>query len=201
MEFLLGTSIREQTSYPVLETDTPNAAHSDNNQAKSDEALLNEHEVPFHKFLGSLILLGMLAPLHSKQISLGDLSEGRDPKEKMWHRYLDSLSRLADYRPGGKTVTSIVPEKTPNGPKYWIASNSDPEGKAYQHVRWVLSKLETAIAVPSSELQAFSDSISRRSIQHGWRKIREYRQRLAKVVEKARHPSSSGTTAVSESGK
>ena len=201
MELLFEELSRACLSHSSREMYTSNAESSHASQAHQHETTLKERECLLKKLYGSLILLSLLNPLNDTRITNSVLRAGYDREKKLWHHFLDSLSELADYRLGGDTVSSVVPERTRVGPKYWFASNSDPRGKAYQHVKWMLGKLESAITVPRTELSAIYDRISNVSIQHGQEKVKVYRRKLAKIVETAKSDSLSGTSPVSELGK
>lgn len=100
------------------------------------------------------------------------------------HRFLDNLSWLCDYRTGGRTVSSIAVEETPQGPIYWLAANESPDKKVRDHLERILQQLDSLAS--SEEASAVELAIRRQSIQFSREKVKHYFRQLGKAVDQAK---------------
>ena len=116
------------------------------------------------------------------------------------HRFLDNLSWLCDYRTGGRTVSSIGIEDTPQGPIYWLAANERPNEKVIVHLERILKQLESLKSSQKAP-SLLELAIRQQSVQFSREKVKHYIRQLGKAVNDAKRimgnqVSAEGETAV-----
>ena len=131
------------------------------------------------------VLLSMSGPSqqfrferHHIVIDMNDLSA-------RWHLFLDNLSWLCDYRPGGKTVASIAAEKTDAGSKFWLATNASGISMVKKHLNCVLQEVQSLATNPSTEVEDVRYRIFRRSITFSHQRIEFYSNTLCALTQQA----------------
>ena len=150
---------------------------------KTGKPRLDPTQRLLHRFYEPLVLLRILDPTRGKQAS-ALMQSGASNLEETWHRFLDQLSWICDYEPGGDTVSSIAAQTTPDGPVFWLAANKDPALKALPHLLWVLEKLENSYEISPLEIEELEDEITTRCIEFGKNKVRNYGRRLRSITNK-----------------
>lgn len=154
-----------------------------------------------HCFYEPLVLLRILEPTRGSRKHEMPLESTDESFQIRCHRFLDHLSWLCDYRTGGRTVSSIAVEMTPQGPIYWLAANESPDKKVIDHLERILRQLESLAASSSEEASVVELAIRRQSIQFSREKVKHYLRQLGKAVDHAKckmdnHMSAKGGTAL-----
>lgn len=137
-----------------------------------------------HCFYEPLVLLRIVEPTRGSRKHEMPLESTDGSFQIRCHRFLDDLSWLCDYRTGGRTVSSIAVEETPQGPIYWLAANESPRKKVRDHLKRILQQLES-LASPAGEASAVELAICQQSIQFSRDKVRHYVRQLGKFVDLA----------------
>ena len=137
-----------------------------------------------HRFYEPLILLRILDPTRGEQSTRPTSEPKEQSLEEKWHKFLDQLSWVCDSETGGDTVSAIAAQKTPGGPVFWLAANSNPASKALPHLRWVLKQLESIHDPSPPEIEKLEDDITTRCIEFSKNKVRNYGGRLRCNVRK-----------------
>ena len=126
----------------------------------------------------SIVALSMLGTARSTPLPKRGSSSQRSREEEIWCRLVDELSWLCDYKCGGKTVTSIAVQKTVSGHVFWFASNRGSRAAIEDHLRWILSELESVATTCSTSIEKvrwrlFSKSLafSRRRVEFYWKQL------------------------------
>jgi hypothetical protein len=144
---------------------------------------LDSTERLLHRFYEPLVLLSILEPTR------GDLEPNSTSRfntaesYNLWHKFLDQISWLCDYKKGGTTVSSIAVQATIQGPTYWLAANSNPSAMAKPHLEWVLGELTNLHNLSPDQLQIVEDEIVARSIAFSSEKIKTYGRLLCKSIK------------------
>ena len=128
------------------------------------------------EFYGCLILLRLLTPHRSQQQGGGTIDHFT-PKQNKWHKFLDNLAWLADYKIGGETVTAIAVEYTTN-PTFWIACNNHLSPAALQHIQRILSDLDQEASSDTESASQLIRKIARESVVLSWARVKDYGRRL-----------------------
>lgn len=102
-------------------------------------------------------------------------------RDRAWCQFLDDLAWMCDYRPGGKSVTSVAAELKGSKIRFWMANNDRCGLMAARHLSWVLERLQivsTGIETPQqAEAQIFE-----RSIRFSRTRVMEYANTLHKLI-------------------
>jgi OTT_1508-like deaminase len=138
-----------------------------------------------HCFYEPLVLLRILEPTRGSRKHEMPLESSDESFKIRCHRFLDNLSWLCDYRTGGRTVSSIALEETPQGPIYWLAANQSPNKKVRDHLERILQQLESLASSPE-KASVVQLAIRRQSIQFSREKVKYYVCQLGKAVEHAK---------------
>jgi hypothetical protein len=135
-----------------------------------------------HCFYEPLVLLRILEP--TRGLRRHEMpSESTDGSfQTHFHNFVDNLSWLCDYRTGGRTVSSIAVEETPQGPIYWLAANESPNKKVKDHLERTLQQLEGLASSPE-EASVVELAITRQSVQFSREKVKHYVRQLGKAVD------------------
>jgi hypothetical protein len=136
-----------------------------------------------HRFYEPLVLLRILEPTRGSRKHEMPVESTDESFEKSTHKFLDNLSWLCDYRTGGRTVSSIAVEETPQCPIYWLAANESPNKEVRDHLEWILQHLESLASSPPEEVEL---AIRRQSIRFSREKVKNYVRQLGKAVESAK---------------
>jgi hypothetical protein len=153
-----------------------------------------------HCFYEPLVLLRILEPTRGSRKHDMPLESTDDSYQMSCHRFLDNLSLLCDYRTGGRTVSSIAVEETPQGPIFWLAANESPDKKLKDHLERILQQLESLVS-SAQESSVVELAIRRQSIQLSREKVKHYIRQLGKAMDQAKgkmpkHMSAKGGIAV-----
>jgi hypothetical protein len=151
--------------------------------ARSGKPRLDSTKRLLHRFYEPLVLLSILEPTRGDREP--HFASGFDTVESyhLWHKFLDQISWLCDYESGGKTVSAIAVQATPQGPTYWLSTNSDPTTKALPHLEWVLRRLANLRELSSDQLGIVEDEIVASSITHSSDKVKTYSRWLFKSIK------------------
>jgi len=133
---------------------------------------------PLRRFYEPLVLLKVLDPTRGAQKCPSILDPSSDGMSELWHKFLDHLSWVCDYKGGGVTVSAIAAQSTPAGPIFWLAANRNPARKAVPHLEWVLAQLESAHSASSQELEELERVITRRCIEFSRSRVKDYGRQL-----------------------
>ncbi|KAM3422067.1 hypothetical protein BST61_g2443 [Cercospora zeina] len=69
------------------------------------------------------------------------------PEQKTWHRFLDEICHLCDFKSGGKTVRSIAVENASNGDViFWAASIYTDSAAFKAHLETLLEELKSLVS-------------------------------------------------------
>jgi hypothetical protein len=145
-------------------------------------------------FDASIVLLSMLQPVEQASSSSHQDRSMIYPHERQWHSFIDHLCWLCDYDIAGKTVTSIAVEQTPEGLRFWLASNNPKGSLGFKHLKWILERLNAAAESIETEDDVL-DEIFTRSVEFSCRRVRNYSESLhdlASSYKSLRHDGSSG---------
>ena len=135
------------------------------------------------QFYGLTTLSSILGPVQSQNRHQGNLMR-QQRSRPIWHSFLDCLSWLGDFDTGGKTVTSIAAEYTPEGVRFWVTANTGPRQKAVNHLVWVLERLRHVQTLSGYDQRQTEEEIFCRSIVLSHKKIRFYGGRLSQYVRR-----------------
>lgn len=140
------------------------------------------HNVMLDTFRERITLLEILQYKHVPlDPALAPRSEvvTRDPT---WQVFLNQLSWLCDYDKGGDSTSSIGVERTPEGPKYWLAAHSDIKRKGFKHLKKVLGKLNELTTLPLDKQRPVCDRLLKDSIEFSERKFNNYEKSLKTAI-------------------
>jgi hypothetical protein len=135
-----------------------------------------------HCFYEPLVLLRILEPTRGSRKHEMPLESTDGSFQTRFHRFVDDLSWLCDYRTGGRTVSSIAVEDTPQGPIYWLAANESPDKKVKDHLERILQQLESLASSPE-EASVVELAITRQSVPFSREKVKHYVRQLGKAVD------------------
>lgn len=99
-----------------------------------------------------------------------------------WHRFLDYLCWLCDYKRGGQTVTSIATEQTARASIFWIASNGNDIDQPATHLDLILTHLGRLREASESEAYEIAYRIYTESITFSRLRVHDYCQKLKRCI-------------------
>jgi hypothetical protein len=144
---------------------------------------LNGAERLLHRFYEPLVLLSILQPARGERAFNTDPTYNKTDPGRLWHKFLNQISWLCDYKRGGRTVSSVAVQATAPGPTYWLAANSNPVPKALPHLEWLLRELANLQALLPDQLQMVEDEIVTRCISFSAAKVKFYGRQLDKSIK------------------
>ena len=113
--------------------------------------------------------------------------EGHRP---LWHRYVDKLCCLCQFKPAGDAVVSIGAEDFEGCMRLWLATNNPKTTpKALRLLRHILIKLKEASVGKEEDLDKLSEEICRMSLALSPAKINNYRSSLRRQVQRIKESS------------
>lgn len=131
-----------------------------------------------HHLRENIKILSSLGSRSSVQKSQKTFRASLTRKERRWCRVLDEMAWLGDYRPGGKTVTSIAVQTTREGNIYWLANNQGPKLPTQRHLQWVLDQLQSCSINDRENTSTTQRVLFRRSIVFSRRRVEFYYYQL-----------------------
>jgi len=137
------------------------------------------------RFYEPLVLLRVLDPTRGAQKCPPISDPSSDDMSELWHKFLDHLSWVCDYKKGGVTVSAIAAQSTPAGPIFWLAANKNPARKVILHLEWVLVRLESAHDASSQKLEELGREITHQCIEFSRNRVKEYGKRLCNLIRKS----------------
>ena len=156
----------------------------------SDE--VNKYQRRFRELLDErVVLLNMLASPSLGRLTRLPIEANCSAESAQWHRFLDHLSWLGDYKAGGQTVTSIAAEKHTLGTTFWVANNCLQTAMVVKHLKWVLAKLQQLIDEPTS-VTVIQQDIAVRSISFSYRRVASYKRHFYVFAQRRKSLQKSG---------
>ena len=103
-----------------------------------------------------------------------------------WHVFLDSLSMLCDFKPGGETVSSIGVEDASPGAVFWITvnartNNGTTSPRAASHLTYTIQALQE-IAKSAGKYDQLETEIFSSSVNLGKNKVANYRRKVLTLL-------------------
>lgn len=102
-------------------------------------------------------------------------------RDRAWTHFLDDLAWMCDYRPGGKSVTSVAAELRGSKTRFWMATNDTCGLMATKHLSWVLERLQTLSESIDTRQQA-ETQIFEQSIKFSRTRVIQYAKILHKLI-------------------
>ena len=110
--------------------------------------------------------------------------------QSLWHRYVDKLCCLCQFKPAGDAVVSIGAEDFEGCMRLWLATNnSKTTPKALRLLCHILIKLKEASVAKGEDLDKLSEEICRMSLALSPAKINNYRSSLCRQVQRIKESS------------
>lgn len=131
------------------------------------------HNDDIRLFYDILVLMSTLSPSFGPQLVI----------KTDWHRSLDSLSWLCDFRCGGCTVTSIAVQQIARLSKFWISTNGPYIGRSSKHLDLVLTGLARLRGALAIDMEKVREHILTESIRLSRVRVNNYCQRLANYID------------------
>lgn len=121
------------------------------------------------------------------------------PQQTSWHRFLDELCHLCDFKNGGKTVRSVAVESASNGDNiFWAASTYTDSAVFESHVKALLEELKKLVTRESRTEQA-AMAINDLSVNKASRRIKVYSALFVESADQAIRKLSASTASADRS--
>lgn len=117
------------------------------------------------------------------------LREIRSP----WHKFLDKLCFLCDWRPAGKSVVAIGAQKLNQDVIFRLCGQTSHLQEAVPHLEEVLASLVSALGLSDDDRLSKSAMIAANAIARSEEKICSYHERLCRVLPKPGTPLDDGS--------
>ena len=101
-------------------------------------------------------------------------------------RFLDRLSWVCDYDPGGDTVTSIAIEETADGSVFWLATTYKCVPEVRRHLTEIIELLRSAHCLSAKDLYDLELKICNKCIAFATRRVKHYSRLLVHLFERCR---------------
>lgn len=131
------------------------------------------HNDNIRLFYDILVLMSTLSPSFGSQLVI----------KTDWHRSLDSLSWLCDFKCGGSTVTSIAVQQLARSSKFWISTNEHHTRQSSAHLELVLAGLARLRGASASSTERVREHILTQSIRLSRLRVNNYCRRLANYID------------------
>lgn len=111
------------------------------------------------------------------------------PAASEWHRFLDELSHLCQFKVAGEDVTSVAAQASGDDTVFWIVSNTGAQAEVRRsHLEWIivrLSSISTSIPWETERVtENVSECIFTESVRLSSTRIHNYRTTLASRLKK-----------------
>lgn len=124
-------------------------------------------------------------------LSYGRPSSGDQPVVVSWHRFLDELCHLCQFKRGGDDITAMAAQQRQNGTVFWIATNTgiEPESdekrqNRRRHLTWIVRTISTQNGWSQSQAQSnASELVFAEAVRQAPQRIENYRHRLSSLVK------------------
>jgi len=146
------------------------------------------------RFYEAAVTLSILGPVANAQRTRSDLRMNGKASRPPWHKFLDHLCWLCDYKCGGKTVSSIAVSQADSDTVFNLTTNNQPTARAVDHLNWVLEQLKSLRGISDYEGLEVEHEIFGRSIQLSRKRVQDYAKRLRKHSRKAKSSLDRGLT-------
>lgn len=105
-----------------------------------------------------------------------------------WHRFLDYLCFLCDWKCGGRGVAALGAEKAAVGTIFWLATTTtspEAQDEIQSHVSDIIGLLNQSIHRTTMKTGLITE-IAQLSIARSYTRVRHYRRRLGSLIEAVR---------------
>jgi hypothetical protein len=127
------------------------------------------------------ILLQHASSLHSESAHSAHSADARDDGRSEWHRFLDGLCFLCDFKRVGKSVVSIGVEQGTGRAIFWITTKELYQESTECHLREILYLLTKRSDGFSSRCLTVAE-VTRHSVERSKNRISDYTKRLERLV-------------------
>ncbi len=103
--------------------------------------------------------------------------------DKLRRSFLRNLAYLCDYDAGGDRTTAIALLETPQGPKYWMASNKCPDPEKDRQKDFVTSTLQSLSNLQPEEAEEVHSLLFSKSVAFSVKRISRYAQVLEQSID------------------
>ena len=101
-------------------------------------------------------------------------------------RFLDRLSWMCDYEPGGDTVSSIAVEETADGSVFWLATTYKCVPAIRPHLTEIIELLRSAHRLSAKDSHDLERKICNKCIAFASKRVKHYSKLLAHLIEQCR---------------
>lgn len=129
----------------------------------------------------SLFLQSLLQHASRSHSESAHGADARDDERSDWHRFLDGLCFLCDFKRAGKSVVSIGVEQGTGGAIFWITTTEFYQKSTECHLREILHLLTKRSDEFSSGDLTVAE-ITRHSVERSKDRILDYTKRLERLV-------------------
>ena len=123
-----------------------------------------------HDFYEPLVILRILGPWIGPQIRIPSSTAPYAPL----HIFLDRLSWICDYEPGGDTVSAIALERNVVGVTAWLATSRKAVQKVETHLKYILECLQSTRTLSAGRLHDLAQEMCTVCIDFAHERVRRY---------------------------
>lgn len=139
-----------------------------------------------YRFYEPLLLLHTLSPTMGEHLPYHTDDDAHFlSTQRLRRRFLDDLAYFCDYDKGGDTVTAIAIEDRPQGPIFWLASNTKTGAKVKDFLEEVLNRLKQSSSLEANGPEGLSTALTHRAIDFGRQRIKKYCSLLGPFLSRA----------------
>lgn len=129
----------------------------------------------------SLFLQSLLQHASRSHSESAHSADARVDEQSDWHRFLDGLCFLCDFKRAGKSVVSIGVEQGTCGAIFWITTTERYQESTECHLREILHLLTKRSGESSSGCLTVAE-VTRHSVERSKNRISDYAKRLERLV-------------------
>ena len=103
-----------------------------------------------------------------------------------WHRFMDNLCFLSDWKCGGKGVTALGAQKKALKTVFWLATtttNPDHQDDILAHLEDIFGLLKQSLDANARVRASIATKIAQLSILHSPQRVNHYGRKLSKLID------------------
>lgn len=128
------------------------------------------------------LLINLVNPGTLRDFPAVSTTENVPPDLTLWHRFVDAIAWLADFRKGGVSVAAVCGVEIAGRPRLLLASNCGVKTQVEGHIRHILRIVQSLINGETQNRVDTREDILALSIQLSHNKVQNYSLRLSKLV-------------------
>jgi hypothetical protein len=163
----------DANSHPRADSVSPNRP-----RLNPQERLLNR----FYEPLVLLYTLGQTRGEHVRAVSHTRENLAHLPLTELRRTFLNELAYMCDYDKGGKTVTALGLQFTPQKHIFWVASNTGSTTKIIDFLHSLLTQIMHVSATPNTA--EFTADLAYRCVNFAAPRIKKYRSHLRPLIRR-----------------